>query len=57
VKGTIEERILELQERKKKLASGALGDNPDGLVGKLNIRDLVGLFGRVTGSGANMRVE
>jgi SNF2 family DNA or RNA helicase len=48
VKDTVEERILALQEQKIALAAAALGDEPTGRIGRLNIRELVGLFGKVT---------
>lgn len=58
VKESVEERILALQEQKKALANAALGDEEDGRIGRLSLRELVGLFGRVTTDLAgNMRVE
>jgi len=57
VKDSVEERILELQEKKKTLAAAALGDEADGRIGKLTIRELLGLFGTVTKSGGTMQVK
>ena len=58
VKGSVEERILELQEKKKTLAAAALGDEATGRIGKLNLRELVGLFGTITkDEDGMMRVE
>ena len=58
VKNSVEERILDLQEKKKTLAAAALGDDSNGRIGRLSLRELVGLFGTVTNDGAgNMRVE
>lgn len=48
VKDTVEERILALQEQKIILAAHALGDEASGRVGRLSVRELVGLFGKVT---------
>jgi SNF2 family DNA or RNA helicase len=42
IKGTVEERILELQEKKKKLAEGVLNKNQ--IFTRLNVDDLVQLF-------------
>ena len=54
----MEERILALQEKKKTLAAAALGDEPSGRIGRLSVRELVGLFGRVTrDEHGDMRVE
>ena len=58
VKDSVEERILALQEKKKMLAAAALGDDASGRIGRLNLRELVGLFGTVTSDGyGGMRVE
>jgi SNF2 family DNA or RNA helicase len=58
VKESVEERILALQEKKKELAAAALGDEASGRIGRLNLRELVGLFGTITrDSYGNMRVE
>lgn len=58
VKNSVEERILALQEKKKTLAAAALGDEPSGRIGRLSVRELVGLFGRVTrDEHGDMRVE
>jgi SNF2 family DNA or RNA helicase len=48
VKDSVEQRILELQEKKKILAAAALGDESEGRIGRLSVQELVGLFGRVT---------
>lgn len=42
---TVEQRILALQESKKSLADGALGEGTGGKLGRLSVRDLVNLFG------------
>jgi hypothetical protein len=47
VKDTVEERILALQEQKIAIADTALGDKATVRVGRLNIRELVSLFGTV----------
>lgn len=55
---SVEERILDLQEKKKTLAAAALGDEASGRIGRLNLRELVGLFGKVTRDrDGNMRVD
>lgn len=48
MKNSVEERILELQEKKKTLSSAALGDEAEGRIGRLNQRELLGLFGTVS---------
>jgi len=58
VKRSVEERILELQEKKKALAATALGDEAAGRIGRLNLRELVGLFGTVSkGNDGSLRVD
>jgi len=58
VQKTVEERILELQEKKKAIAETALGDDPTARLGRLSLEELVGLFGRVTkDQDGNMQVE
>jgi SNF2 family DNA or RNA helicase len=58
VKDSVEERILDLQEKKKALSDAALGDVDGERIGNLNFRELVGLFGTVRSDGhGNMRVE
>jgi hypothetical protein len=42
IAGTIEDRILELQEKKRELAAAALGGDKN--IGKLNMKDLLDLF-------------
>ena len=44
VRGSVEERILELQEKKRKLAEAAVEGRMEG--GKLSMRDILNLFGR-----------
>lgn len=44
VKNTVEERILDLQERKRELANAALEGKA--AAGKLTMRDMMALFGR-----------
>ena len=54
----MEERILDLQEKKKTLAAAALGDDSQGRIGRLSLAELVGLFGTVTKDRqGNMRVD
>ena len=57
VKNSVEERILELQEKKKALAAAALGDEANGRIGRLTMTELLGLFGTVTKSGGTMQVQ
>lgn len=47
---TIDARIRALQETKRSLADGALGEGEGGKLGRLNLGDLIRLFG-VDGSG------
>ncbi|KAI0342316.1 hypothetical protein BDW22DRAFT_1395176 [Trametopsis cervina] len=42
---TVEDRILALQERKKTLADGALGDIEKAKLGRLSVRELANIFG------------
>jgi SNF2 family DNA or RNA helicase len=42
---TVEQRILELQAKKKALADGAMGEGTGAKLGRLSVRDLIGLFG------------
>jgi hypothetical protein len=44
VKGTVEERIVDLQERKRELANATLEGKS--AAGKLTMRDMMALFGR-----------
>ena len=54
----MEERILELQEKKKTLAATALGDEANGRIGRLSLRELVGLFGTVSkDNNGSLRVD
>lgn len=57
VKDSVEQRILELQEKKKVLAAAAMGDETDGRIGRLTVRELVGLFGKVSTRDGQMRVD
>jgi SNF2 family DNA or RNA helicase len=57
VKNSVEERILALQEQKKAVAAAALGDEASGRIGKLSLKELVGLFGKVTTRNGEMIVE
>lgn len=50
VKNSIDERIRDLQENKRKLADGALGEGEGGKLGRLSINDLIRLF-NVDGGG------
>lgn len=50
VKNSIDERIRDLQENKRKLADGALGEGEGGRLGRLSINDLIRLF-NVDGDG------
>ncbi|KAI9594577.1 SNF2 family N-terminal domain-containing protein [Syncephalis fuscata] len=44
IANTVENRIVKLQEKKRALAQGALGENPSISVGKLNLQDFFYLF-------------
>lgn len=47
--GTVEEKILALQESKLATAGVVLGESQSGgKIERLNLQDLMGLFGRVT---------
>ncbi|EEQ85034.1 SWI/SNF family DNA-dependent ATPase Ris1, variant [Blastomyces dermatitidis ER-3] len=48
VKGTVEDRILELQDRKRALVEGALDEKASQTIGRLNTRELAFLFGVTT---------
>lgn len=45
VKGTVEDRILSLQEKKKNLVNAALGERGANSAGRLTVGELQGLFG------------
>ncbi|TFK47603.1 P-loop containing nucleoside triphosphate hydrolase protein [Heliocybe sulcata] len=45
---TVEDRILALQERKRNLAEGSLGEGAGKKVGRLSVRELANLFGMDT---------
>lgn len=45
IEGTVEDRILELQRKKKELIMGALDENGMKSIGKLNQKELLFLFG------------
>jgi SNF2 family DNA or RNA helicase len=58
VKNTVDERILALQQKKKAISDAALGDVDAERLGKLSIRELVGLFGTLRSDGrGGMRLE
>ncbi|CCM00776.1 uncharacterized protein FIBRA_02818 [Fibroporia radiculosa] len=42
---TVEDRVLALQERKKNLADGSLGEGTGKKIGRLSVRELANLFG------------
>lgn len=50
IQDTIDERIKALQETKRQLADGALGEGTTGKLGRLTVNDLIRLF-NVDGSG------
>ena len=54
VRGTVEDRILALQDRKRAMVSAAFGEDNDGCVQRtqLTLEDLVFLFGSAAGSAA-----
>lgn len=56
VKGTVEQRIMDLQKKKQGISNAALGDGKGCALGKLTERELIGLFGSVEGEGKKMRV-
>ncbi|KAL7267198.1 hypothetical protein RUND412_010225 [Rhizina undulata] len=57
VKNTVEQRILGLQREKQRLADAAMGEG-EGRLGRLSVRELLGLFGRVVDDGqGRMHVE
>ncbi|PFH46796.1 hypothetical protein AMATHDRAFT_7394 [Amanita thiersii Skay4041] len=45
ISNTVEERVLELQERKQHLADGSLGERTGRKLGRLSVRELANLFG------------
>jgi SNF2 family DNA or RNA helicase len=45
IAGTVEDRILEMQQRKQTLADGSLGEGSGKKIGKLSVRELANLFG------------
>lgn len=45
VSDTVEDRVLALQERKKNLADGSLGEGKGKKIGRLSVRELANLFG------------
>jgi SNF2 family DNA or RNA helicase len=45
IKGTVEDRIIELQERKRKLVNAALDEGANKSLGRLDVRQLAFLFG------------
>ncbi|KAF8838463.1 hypothetical protein BDN67DRAFT_971507 [Paxillus ammoniavirescens] len=45
IENTVEDRVLALQERKKNLADGSLGEGTGKKIGRLNVRELANLFG------------
>ena len=48
VAGTVEDRVMELQEEKRKLIEGALDENAQRGLGRLNAKDLGFLFVRLS---------
>lgn len=56
VAGTVEQRMLALQEKKQKIANAALGDGVGENLGRLTQRELVGLFGSVVDGPGGVRV-
>lgn len=49
VEGTVEDRIIELQNRKRKLVEAALDENASRSVGRLGREELIYLFGNNDG--------
>ncbi|KAK0480890.1 SNF2 family N-terminal domain-containing protein [Armillaria novae-zelandiae] len=45
ISDTVEDRILDLQERKQNLADGSLGEGNGKKIGKLSVKELANLFG------------
>ncbi|KAG6335342.1 hypothetical protein ID866_3753 [Astraeus odoratus] len=45
IENTVEDRILALQERKRNLADGSLGEGNGKKIGRLSVRELANLFG------------
>ncbi|KDQ60258.1 hypothetical protein JAAARDRAFT_205244 [Jaapia argillacea MUCL 33604] len=45
VSDTVEDRVLALQERKRNLADGSLGEGSGKKIGRLSVRELANLFG------------
>ncbi|TFY57616.1 hypothetical protein EVG20_g8474 [Dentipellis fragilis] len=45
IANTVEDRVLAMQERKKNLADGALGEGSGKRVGRLSVKELANLFG------------
>ncbi|KIJ63774.1 hypothetical protein HYDPIDRAFT_155277 [Hydnomerulius pinastri MD-312] len=45
IENTVEDRVLALQERKKNLADGSLGEGTGKKIGRLSVRELANLFG------------
>ncbi|TDL24597.1 hypothetical protein BD410DRAFT_786110 [Rickenella mellea] len=45
INNTVEDRILGIQERKKTLADGSLGEGTGKKIGRLSVRELASLFG------------
>ncbi|WRT66925.1 uncharacterized protein IL334_003890 [Kwoniella shivajii] len=50
IENTVEQRILDLQEKKQALSDGAMGEGGAGRLGRLSVRDLMRLFA-VDGGG------
>ncbi|KZT22721.1 hypothetical protein NEOLEDRAFT_625750 [Neolentinus lepideus HHB14362 ss-1] len=48
IENTVEDRILALQERKRNLAEGSLGEGAGKKIGRLSVRELANLFGMDT---------
>ncbi|WWC85278.1 uncharacterized protein L201_000140 [Kwoniella dendrophila CBS 6074] len=44
IANTVEQRIMELQEKKQALSDGAMGEGGAGRLGRLSVRDLIRLF-------------
>lgn len=56
VKDTVEQRILDLQRKKERIANAALGDGVGTNLGKLTQRELMGLFGNVVDGPGGLRI-